>query len=208
MRMMPSIQLVTCLVLLQSAPRAKTAQAFHWEWRDAQELFAAQSLRNARISESAKHAIGKAIEEQLRPNMTDLEIHSEGELWRAALDTRVKMTDLNGDAVPEVIAHAMADCSPTGNCSVWVFQKTPAGYKLLLSGFGQTFTIQRTSRAGFKDIVIAMHDSAFDSMITVYRYQHGAYGDIACYDAEFSVMGRGGNMQDLKEPRITPCGSK
>jgi hypothetical protein len=207
MRMMASIQLLTCLVLLQSAPRAKTAQAFHWEWRGAQELFAAQSLRNDRISESAKHAIGKAIEEQLRPNVTDLEIHSEGELWRAALDTRVKMIDLNHDGILEVVAQAVADCSATGNCSFWIFQKAGRGYKLLLKGFGQTFTIQKGSTNGFQDIVVAMHGSATDSGLTLYQYKKGIYDDVACYDADWAPL-ENGVVHELKEPRITPCGSK
>ena len=52
-----------------------------------------------------------------------------------AAETRVKLADLNGDGVPEAICQATDDesCSPTGNCSFWIFQKGATGYKLILS---------------------------------------------------------------------------
>ena len=105
--------------------------------------------------------------------MADLEIESETALQKAALNTRVKMIDLNGDGVPEVVAQGMVNCSPTGNCPFWVFQKTVRGYKLLVESYGQTFTVQKTSTNGFRDIVVSMHSSAKESGLTNYRYKDG-----------------------------------
>lgn len=201
------LHLALCLLLFQTASPVKVSQDFHWDWRDSQELVAvAQSLRNAKMSEPDRVAIAKAIEAQTRPDMSDLEIKSEKQLAEAALDTRIKMIDLNHDGTPEVVAQGMAGCSPTGNCSFWVFEKTPRGYKLLLNGFGQTFTVEKASTNGFRDIVVSTHDSAFDSMITVYRYKGGSYHDVACYDAAFFVRERDDSMRELKDPRLTPCG--
>ena len=178
MAMSAYFRLALCLLLFQTASPVRVSRSFHWNWRNSQELIAvAQSLRDAKASESEKKAIAAAIEEQIRANMADFEIDSESQLEKAALDTRVKMIDLNRDGTSEVVAQAMVGCGATGNCSLWIFQKTAHGYKLLLDGFGQTFTIQRASTKGFRDIVVAEHDSAFESGLTVYRYKDGQYRD-------------------------------
>ncbi|MFZ0641251.1 MAG: hypothetical protein WA020_05455 [Candidatus Acidiferrales bacterium] len=197
--------LVVCLLLTQGVAAVTFPHGFHWDWRSAQELSAAQSLGKLKVSNSGRAAIAKAIEAQTRPDMSALEIKSEADLLKAALDTRIKMIDLNGDGVPEVIAQGMgvADCGAVGNCSFWVFQKTRAGYKLLLDGGGQTFTIQKRSTGGFKEIVVAHHDSAGESGLTVYRYIAGAYQSVACYDANFWSWD-GGTYHELKEPQVTP----
>jgi hypothetical protein len=130
-------------------------------------------LRNAQLTHERRKEIASAISDQIRPLMADLEIESETALQKAALDTRVKMIDLNGDGVPEVVAQGMVNCSPTGNCPFWVFQKTVRGYKLLVESYGQTFTVQKTSTNGFRDIVVSMHSSAKESGLTNYRYKDG-----------------------------------
>ena len=99
-------------------------------------------------------------------------------------------------------------CSPTGNCPFWLFRKTKHSYKLLLYAEGiQSFTIERTRTNGFRDIVLAMHGSATESQLTLYKYANGAYHDVACYDANWTVL-EGDTIRELKEPRITPCGTR
>jgi hypothetical protein len=179
-------------------------QEFHWNWRDSQELNTDQSLCNAKLSRHEKKAIRRAIADQLRPLMFDLEIKSEDQQQKAALDTRIKMIDLNNDGIPEVVAQAMAGCSPTGNCMFWIFQKSPQGYWLLLKGEAQTFTIQPTATDGFRDVVLSRHGSATESGLTEYQYIDGIYRDVGCYDASWKVL-EGDEERELKEPRITPC---
>lgn len=197
------VQLIICLALVQSTSPPKARREFHWDWRDWQELIAAQSLRNAKMSEPDRAAIAKAIEAQISPDKSDLEIESEKQLAEAVLDTRIKMIDLNHDGTPEVVAQGMAGCSPTGNCSFWVFQKTTRGYKLLLNGFGQTFTVQKASTNGFRDIVVAMQGSASDSGLTLFCYKGSMYHQAACYDANWAPL-ENGVVHQLKEPRVTP----
>jgi hypothetical protein len=71
----------------------------------------------------------------------------------------------------------------------------------------QSFTIERTRTNGFRDIVLAMHGSATESQLTLYKYANGAYHDVACYDANWTVL-EGDTIRELKEPRITPCGTR
>lgn len=197
--------LVTCLLLTQAATTAKAPASFHWEWKNWQELLAAQSLRNAKVTNAEKAALASAIQDQLRPEMADLEISSESQLEEAALDTRIKMIDLNGDGTPEVVAQGMSGCGATGNCSFWVFRKTGDHYELILNGYGETFTIQKESTNGFKDIVVASHSSATDSGVTLFRYKDGSYHEAGCYEANFAPLDDG-VRDDSKEPRMTPKG--
>jgi hypothetical protein len=191
--------------LPKSARSFPTPQGFLWNWRDSQELEAREALRTAKITNHEKRAIAAAIAAELLPIMSDLEIESESQLRKAAMDTRIKTIDLNSDGVPEVVAQGMVNCSPTGNCPFWVFQKTNHSYKLLLESYGQTFTIQKRRTNGYRDIVVSMQGSATESGLTDYRYKDGSYHEVGCYDAEWTAI-EGDTIRELKEPKITPCG--
>jgi hypothetical protein len=206
-RLMGRILLIVGAASLAITALAEAPSGFRWNSHDSQELSARQSLRNSALSKQDKDAISAAIEDQLTEVMPDPEVESESRLRKAALDTRIKMIDLNGDGVPEVVAQGMADCSPTGNCSVWILQRKPDGYKVLLAAFGQTFTIQQTSTNGYRNVVVSMHGSATQSGLTEYRYRGGRYREAGCYSAEWTVRDNDGTIRELKEPRITPCDS-
>ena len=164
-------------------------------------------MRNANLPEAEKTAIRRAIEAQLRPEMPGLEITSEAQLSEKALDTRIKLVDLNRGGTPEVIAQSMVGCGATGNCSFWIFRKTGRDYKLILDGYGQTFTVQKESSNGFRDIVVASHASATDSGLTLFRYEGGQYREAGCYEANWAPIVNG-VRRELKDPLITPssCG--
>jgi hypothetical protein len=101
------------------------------------------------------------------------------------------------------VAQVQRFCSPTGNCPLWFFQRTPNGYKLLLDAIGQGFTLQKTAANGFTDLVVNMHDSATDQWLKVYRYARGRYLRVACYDADWAPL-ENGVVHQLEEPQITP----
>ena len=196
------------LGVVSDAPKRLTAVnpgRFHWDWRASHELKADQSLRNARLPEQSLNAIAGAIADQIRPVMAELEIKSETELKKKALDTRIAVIDLNGDGTPEIVAQGMVNCGATGNCPFWVLQKSKqSGYEIILEGEAQTFTIQGSSTNGFRDIVLSTHGSYSSGGLTIYQYQEGVYRDVGCYNYEWAVL-EGEKVQELKEPRITPC---
>ena len=136
--------------------------------------------------------------------MFDLGFESEYELRKAALDTRIKLMDLNGDGVAEVVAQGMAVCSATGNCPFWVLRRVNHSYEPILEGEAQTFTIQNSTSNGFHDIVLSTHGSASSGGLTRYQYKDGSYHDVDCYSYEWTVL-ENEKVIDLKEPRITPC---
>jgi hypothetical protein len=190
-------------VLVQSNHSAAGTTKFCWDWRAWQELNARESLRSAKLEESERRAIAEAIEAQLRPKMSDLEIDSQKDLEKAVLDTRVKLIELNADGVPEVVAQGMINCGATGNCPFWILQKKAKSYRVLLESYGQTFTIQMKSSNGFHDIVVSTHNSATRSGLAEYHYKSGKYEVAGCYNAEWEVLEHG-QVQESKEPRITP----
>jgi len=178
---------------------------FQWDWRDARELKADQVLRNANLAKRGAEIIAAAILSELRQNPPELENETDTALRQIAMNTRIEMTDLNHDQVPEVIAQPTGDaeCSPTGNCPFWIFQKADNHYRTILRGDAQTFTVQKTTADGFADIVLAVHDSATESGLALYRYRSGVYRSAACYDASWTAKEDPDRL--LQAPLVTAC---
>jgi len=187
------------------------ADSFQWDWRHAEALTSRQSLRHAKVASAERAAVARAIADQLKPDMGGLGGMTEPELEEVALDTPVKLVDLNGDGTPEVIAQGTPQdggCSPTGNCRFWVFQKAGRDYRLLFYREAiQSFTLQPSRSGGFSDIVLRRHGSAAQSTLWLLQYRDGKYQEAGCYDANWSAL-EGDTVHELKEPRLTPCADK
>jgi hypothetical protein len=198
-------------VLVLSASLLLGAESLQWDWRHSEALTSKQSLRHAKVTIAERAAIAKAIADQLKPDMGGLGGMTDRELEEIALDTPVKLVDLNGDGTPEIIAQGTPQdggCSPTGNCRFWVFQKSDREYRLLFYREAiQSFTLQPSRSNGFTDIIIRMHRSATESTLTLLQYREGRYYQMGCYDANWSVL-EGNSVHELKEPRLTPCVEK
>lgn len=141
------------------------------------------SLRQAKVNQQQREALVDAISAQLEKNYSAGA--DDGEDFRElALDTAIDSIDLNDDGTGEVIARSLGRflCSPTGNCPLWVFQKSGSGYRLLLEGFGQRFTIEISTFNHYNDIVISTHGSATSGDLDLYRYEKGGYQYAACYN--------------------------
>jgi hypothetical protein len=187
------------------------AESFQWDWHHSEALTSRQALRHAKITSAERAAMARAIADQLKPDMGGLGGMTEQELGEVALDTPVKLVDLNGDGTPEVIAQGTpqdSGCSPTGNCRFWVFQKSDREYRLLFYREAiQSFTLQPSRSGGFSDIVVRMHGSATQSTLWLLQYRDGRYHEAGCYDANWSVL-EGDTVHELKEPRLTPCAER
>jgi len=89
---------------------------------------------------------------------------SLSELQEIAGSARVKLLDVTGDGVPEVIAEGgnVQDflCSPTGNCPRCVLTKQGDRYVALLEGFGNGLSTDCRRTRKPCDIAIFMHGSA------------------------------------------------
>lgn len=209
------IVLLTALLSVGQTVQTPAADAqtpgpdrLRWDWERREDLsWHASISRRKDLQPSERKRLIKIIADQIRPS--DRGMSSEEQLAKIAAETRIKYMDLSGDGKPEVIAQAGGDtyCSPTGNCSFWIFRRRGTSYEVLLEGDAQTFTIQHTRTKGYLDIVLSRHNSAFDSEAREYKFDGNSYREGACFDVEWSVLGSDSEFHDLKEPRISLCGT-
>ena len=176
----------------------------HWDWHHQEILTWKQSIsQNEQIAQPERTRLLSAIMSRFRT--TDFD--SQDQLRTTAAETRIKYVDLNDDGIPEVIAQAGGDrgCSPTGNCTFWVFRRVGDTYTLLLESDAQTFSIQPTRSNNLYDLLLTRHDSAYESEIKPYKFDGKMYRKRGCYDAEWTQLDSDGEYHDLKEPVISRC---
>jgi len=159
-------------------------------------------LRKAKIPEAERGAIARAID---TTGWNGAVVHGPYSEHFDVLDTPIEFRDLNHDGISEVVVKGLA-CSPTGNCAIGVLKKTPSGYRMILNSLGQSVSIQNERFNGFNEIVVYMHGSATSGITKVYRYMRGRYRRVGCFYVEFQVV-EGGEVKELDEPRVTPCGA-
>jgi len=181
----------------QQSPARRT-QTFSWNWRASEELESGQNAgaESKTLSTTDAAALIAALTRRFKSDPNPI---------KRAEQTRIKFVDLNGDGVAEVIAQPIGSdlCGAVGNCRFWVFQRADSGYRLILTGMAQTFTVQRSRTNGYSDLVLALHDSATEQELLVYRFGAGQYRRTTCYDASWTASIN--SEVRLKEPLITPC---
>jgi hypothetical protein len=119
---------------------------------------------------------------------------------------RVKKIDLNGDRKPEFVVQGLDKylCSPTGNCSFWIYRKTENGYEQILEASDvQQYNFGRTLNNGYLDLTTFMHGSAFDSDLSVYRFDGDMYRLKECGERSYSYLDKKGQFHIRKRPLIT-----
>lgn len=176
-----------------------------WDAAHGTELSWRDSVGSSKIlSDSDRAALIRAIEGKLRPSAGDLGVSTEKEFAHMASATRIKVVDLNGDGIPEVIAQSMGTdtCGAVGNCALWVFKKTASGYSSILDSGSQSFVVEATRSNGYSDLTLALHDSATRKQLYLFRFRSGRYRETACFDANWSPEING---PVLKHPVITRC---
>jgi hypothetical protein len=184
-------------------------RAFHWNWRQTRTADGPLSVHK-NLSSAGRTSLLSALATQfkiLAAQSGQATEFTQQERNARAAETRVTLIDLNSDGVSEVSAQPTGDiCSPTGNCPFWVFKRTAFGYTLILDAEAiQTFNIQASRTNSYRDLVLKMHGSATESDLLLYEFRGGQYRQSACYNANWTYLDADGEMQDLKEPRITPC---
>lgn len=184
----------------QPLANARSVTPFHWDNRAAERLDVRHTVANeGRLSSRDRAALIEALAAQMR----DWGLGSEQRVREIAVGIPIKLIDLNGDGRPEIIAQLLgvpSACGAPGNCIVWVFRREKAGYSLLLDDEAQVFRIQPGH--GYRDIVLSMHMSAFDSELTEFKFDGKQYRAGKCYDFEWSDAKTG---RDFKKPHVTPC---
>jgi hypothetical protein len=116
---------------------------------------------------------------------------------------RLDRFDLNGDGVQEYFV--VGFCSAVGNCDLWVLRKTRQGYAQLLIGpTAQVICTRRTRTNGYLDLEVSRHGSAFDSSVTVYKFDGEKYKEAEGYDLRWEYDDKTGKTRQVEGPRKRP----
>ena len=124
-------------------------------------------------------------------------------------DIRVKLLELNGDHIPEVIAQITGrfQCGATGNCPFLVFRKSGKAYESILVPEGinsyEGFTVTKQRTDGYLDLIFNQHESANQQALFIFKFRDGKYRASGCYEAIWNWIGDEGAT--AKEPVITKC---
>lgn len=126
---------------------------------------------------------------------------------------KASWVDLDGDRIPEIIVRMENSCScgAGANCTNWVYQKTDAGYVLLLEGESAAKLYSGTSSShGFKDIVSEHTMGVSETAVTVYKWDGYRYKPSSCFTRLFVGIRQGKPVYktkpascDIEEPAQT-----
>jgi hypothetical protein len=128
----------------------------------------------------------------------------------AMFEDIIEFVDLNDDGTTEIIAqgYGLGPCGATGNCIVMVLQSTSSGWTTLLDTYTQfgggfeKIRVLDNSMNGYRDIVIADHDSACERTALVLAYDGKQYRERDCYHINWCT--EAGTVR-LSKPEIGAC---
>ena len=114
--------------------------------------------------------------------------------------------DLNRDGEPELEVHGIGvGICGAANCPTWIHSKVGTGYQLLLdAGSIQRVEPQRTFTNGYRDIMTSIHGSAWDSDLTLYKFDGKQYQRVRCFYRSYRYKDRRSRMREWRGARITP----
>jgi len=199
-----------------TVPSTNRASHFSWSETKAHELDYNNTIATAKeLSPKERSAlITFMLNRYEHPTNTHDQTWSEDTpedaIRKLAADTRVEFVDLNGDGKDEIVAqgNGLGPCGGTGNCLVMVLQSTSAGWETLLdthAQFGGGFEKIRvldTLTNGYRDIVVADHDSACERTALVLAYDGKQYRERDCHHINWCTAA--GTVR-LSKPEIGQC---
>jgi hypothetical protein len=113
-------------------------------------------------------------------------------------------TDLNRYGKPEIIVHGINDICGAQNCYYWIFRRAGKGYRLLLdAGFIQYVKPQKTLSNGYRDVMGAMHGSAWAHDLTLYKFDGRRYRRAGCFSETYRRRDKSGGFREVRRPIIT-----
>jgi hypothetical protein len=120
--------------------------------------------------------------------------------------------NLGSDGKPELWVHGIGPmiCG-AANCVAWIFRKTGSEYQMLLNaGSIQQVEPQKTITNGYRDIIASMHGSAWDSDLTLYKFNGRQYQRAKCFFRTYRYKDKRGRFRETRRPIITrvECGAK
>jgi len=149
------------------------AQTPEWQPRHLEEL----SIAHHRIAKQLLEILRSAAKTSFDSGVCEIPPDVE---QRSSL----RFVKLASNGRTQVIVQGVGECqcSPTGNCSFWIYEKSANGYRpLLATDMVQVFSVENTRSHGYRDIVTGAHGSAFDTDLTVFKFDGEHYQPRECW---------------------------
>jgi hypothetical protein len=139
-------------------------------------------------------------------NFVDFLAYDNLKTFDCSENFRIEKVDLNRDGRPEFVVRGLDKylCTVTGNCSFWVYHQTKKGYeKLLEASDVQQYSFRGAASNGYRDLITFIHDSAFESSLSVYKFDGEQYQLAECGGRSYSYIDKDGHFRIRKHPLIT-----
>ncbi|MEA2559087.1 MAG: hypothetical protein QOH06_591 [Acidobacteriota bacterium] len=144
--------------------------------------------------------VPKEIVEQLLEYGYELEVSAAGTASNVAADP----IEVKRGGEPALRVHGLGKVCGAANCVTWVYEKTANGYRLLLeAGSINRIEIQRSYTKGYRDLMAVMHGSAWQSDLTLYKFDGERYQRDSCFHRTYQYEDRHGTLREWKKPKIT-----
>ncbi len=139
------------------------------------------SLANAPITTEERNQIYALLDNKsIHQAFTDDEREEER---KVVLSASVGLVSLGRDGRQQIVVRGMLPylCSPTGNRQLWIFMRQSGKVRRTLDDEVNGLIVGRNCYAGFTDVLVSFHNSAFESSFTAYRWNGTIYKRIDCY---------------------------
>ena len=163
----------------------------------------------AQISLSCDDELLRRIADELLRDeaFVDYLAYDNLETFRCSENFETERVELNRDGTSEIVVQGLNKylCSPTGNCTFWVYRATAGGYeKLLEASDVQQYYFRNSFNNGYRDITTAMHGSAWDSDLSVYKFDGTQYRLKECLSRSYGYLDNRGRFRETTKPIIKP----
>jgi hypothetical protein len=150
------------------------------EKRSVREVNDESLVRDLNPQEQAE--IYKAIEKDLHASSnsegTSVE---EGRKIILGMDTDNIPAGKRGSDLLLVSGNDHSLCSPTGNCSVWLFVRDHKHLRLVLAGLAGGVEVQKHMTQGMHDLALRTHWSGSETHYTICRWTGSKYEAADCF---------------------------
>jgi hypothetical protein len=121
---------------------------------------------------------------------------------------RLEAHEISAEAgAPPLLAlqgRGLCYCSPTGNCSFWLYEHKHKTHQLILEiDMVQSFGFLKSKTHGYPNLVTWSHGSATDSSANLFRFDGTKYVASGGWEIEFQYLDENGNLVQPDRARIT-----
>lgn len=123
---------------------------------------------------------------------------------RIAANLVAEPLDLDGNGTPELEVRGINAVCQINNCVTWIYRRAGSSYqRLLTAGSIEDVEPQSTFSHGYRDLITVHHGSAWNSDLTLYKFDGREYRRSACFARTYRYLDTRDRPHELKHPRIT-----